>query len=574
MVSRAVDVLLIEDNPGDARLIHEYLQGAHGEFALTRAGTVAKGLEELESRRVDVVLLDLSLPDSHGLDTFERIHQAVPSVPIVVLSGLSDEETALAAVRSGAQDYLVKGHVDEDLLGRAIHYAIERQRLEDAQRFLARASRILAGSLDFETTLQRIAELAIPVLADRCLIDLTDGAGLHQAAAAALHSSQVEALRAFRRDFPIRLDDARSPIARAVASQSPQVLADLSPEVLADTTSGGDHVVAGARLVIRSAMIAPLVVRERVLGAITFLSVESRRVYESADYDLALNLAQRAALAIDNAQLYQQARDAVRVRDLVLSSVAHDLRGPLTPIKLAGETLRWQVERGESADTAAILEGLRSIDLNVDKMTSQIDELLDVARLQMGRELLRLHRRRLDLVPVIRAQVKDYQSRAHRHRIRFDPEGESIVAWIDLPRYERVIGNLLSNAIKYSPGGGEIAVRARQTGGPDDGWAVVEIQDQGVGIAADDLPRLFGWFFRSERVAKEFPGTGIGLAGSFRIVELHGGGITVQSVEGAGSTFTVQIPRGPPRIEEPPEEIKGTAARQEPERSTGEPPRW
>jgi signal transduction histidine kinase len=136
----AITVLLVEDNPGDARLIREELREVErsGEgaaaFSLVCADRLAAGLERLEAGKVDVVLLDLSLPDGHGLGTLERVREAAPSTPVLVLTGLDDHELAARAVSEGAQDYLVKGRVDGGVLGRTIRYAIERGRLLASER--------------------------------------------------------------------------------------------------------------------------------------------------------------------------------------------------------------------------------------------------------------------------------------------------------------------------------------------------------------------------------------------------------------------------------------------------------
>ncbi|MGH7821703.1 MAG: response regulator, partial [Candidatus Binatia bacterium] len=125
-------ILLIEDNPADARLIRELLNDSRLSFELDTADTLSRGIERLRPDAADVVLLDLSLPDSTGLDTFTRVHDAEPRIPIVVMSGLSDERLAMQAVHAGAQDYLVKGDVDGKLLGRSLRYAVERKRAEVA----------------------------------------------------------------------------------------------------------------------------------------------------------------------------------------------------------------------------------------------------------------------------------------------------------------------------------------------------------------------------------------------------------------------------------------------------------
>ena len=125
-------VLLIEDNPGDARLIREML--AEEEvvpFVLTHADRLSRGIEVLSQKTTELVLLDLSLPDSHGLDTFSKVYAHSPKVPIIVLSGNDDQQLALYAVKSGAQDYLVKGKIDRELLMKAMQYSIERKRYQE-----------------------------------------------------------------------------------------------------------------------------------------------------------------------------------------------------------------------------------------------------------------------------------------------------------------------------------------------------------------------------------------------------------------------------------------------------------
>lgn len=148
-MEKRIRILLIEDNPADADLIQEYLGEVEGSaFSIVHAETLATGLEHLSSKETDVVLLDLSLPDSRGLETFTTLHARAPKTPIIVLSGLSDEELAVRAVHEGAQDYLVKGRVDSDLLVRAIQYGIERHRmLVELDGFAHTVSHDLKGPL-------------------------------------------------------------------------------------------------------------------------------------------------------------------------------------------------------------------------------------------------------------------------------------------------------------------------------------------------------------------------------------------------------------------------------------------
>ena len=166
MTDRSINVLLVEDNPGDARLVKEMLAEVKGSpFSLARAERLDEGMERLDAEKIDVILLDLSLPDSCGFETFNRMMAAAPDIPIVVMSGLDDETMAVRAVREGAQDYLMKGQADANLLARAIRYAIERNELEgerkrlidELQKALAKI-RTLQGLLPICASCKRIRD--------------------------------------------------------------------------------------------------------------------------------------------------------------------------------------------------------------------------------------------------------------------------------------------------------------------------------------------------------------------------------------------------------------------------------
>jgi two-component sensor histidine kinase len=143
-----IKVLLIEDNPGDTRLIQEMITEAKGtRFDLVCVGRLSTGLEYLSRQNFDIVLTDLSLPDSYGLSSYERAQAQAPKVPIVVLTSLNDETVAIKAVRQGAQDYLVKGQVDSNLLGRAMRYAIERKKAEEQIKASLKEKEVLLKEL-------------------------------------------------------------------------------------------------------------------------------------------------------------------------------------------------------------------------------------------------------------------------------------------------------------------------------------------------------------------------------------------------------------------------------------------
>lgn len=244
-------------------------------------------------------------------------------------------------------------------------------------------------------------------------------------------------------------------------------------------------------------------------------------------------------LAAENARLYDEARDALRQRDVFFSTVSHDLNTPLTTIKGLAQLLRRRAAPfGPELDW--VREGLGSIDAAASRMRALIGQLLDVARLQAG-EPLALDRRRVNLATLVREAVEEQRQVAEKATIRIEtPEPEPIGFW-DPVRIGRVAGNLLSNAIKYSPDGGEIRVLVRREGEGDEACAVLEVQDEGLGIPSADLPHVFTRFFRGSNVTGRIGGTGIGLAGVRQIVEQHAGSVTVESTEGLGTRFTVRL---------------------------------
>ncbi len=235
----------------------------------------------------------------------------------------------------------------------------------------------------------------------------------------------------------------------------------------------------------------------------------------------------------------EELEETIRARDEFLSSVSHDLRNPLAAIKARAQMLRRRVEKMEDPAMERVAEGLDAINVSVTRMTLLINDLSDLVNMRDGR-LLMLNREDVDLVTLAQ-EVAAEQRTALGRPIAVEPHVLSLPARVDATRIERVLGNLLSNAAKYSPD--ESAIRLvldRDSTGSSD-FAVLAVSDQGIGIPAADLPRVFDRFYRAAN-AKEIGGTGIGLATALQIVQQHGGTITVTSDVGRSSTFTVRIP--------------------------------
>jgi PAS domain S-box-containing protein len=416
----------------------------------------------------------------------------------------------------------------------------DRKRTENDRRFIAEAGALLADSLDYPATLRRVADLCVPHLADYCVVDMLDEAGRLQRLAVAPHSDQ---------DTDWVWEVAEVPLDPNAIYGPSHVLRTGQSELLAEVTDA--HLIAAARNErhlqllrrsgIRSHMIVPLRARGRTLGTLTFVATHERR-YTEVDVALAEELAHHAAFAVDNARLYQEAQSALRQRDEFLSSVSHDLRTPLTSIKGWVQLLIRQANRGSIPPPDAMLEGLNTILSVTDRMNALVDELVDLGRLESGRQL-ELDPQPVDLVAMARQRVAEHQRGSDQHTIQVVVNQEHFWGVWDATRLERVFDNLLSNAVRYSPAGGTITVSIRR----ERSDALFTIKDQGVGIPPADLPRIFDRFHRGSNVSGRIAGTGVGLAGVKQIVEQHGGSVTVESEEGRGTAVTVRLPISTPR---------------------------
>ena len=421
---------------------------------------------------------------------------------------------------------------------------MEKQAREEHARveaeFLAKCSAALAGCLDSEAALRSLAGLVVPHLADWCVIDMVaaDGTLQRVATAQAIADRERERLLAdLQRDYsPAR--DGRQPAARVIETGKPELLADVGTETIALRTVDERHRGLVSALQPRSLLAVPLVARERVLGAITLAFAESGRTYGSDELRVATDLAARAALTVDNTRLYQDAREAIRVRDDFLSVAGHELRTPLTALQLYLEQLGKSLEPvpPEQRDRR-LPRRLSDVERVVGRLAGLIDQLLDVSRLSAGR--LVLDPERVDLAEVLREAVTQVEQEALRRGTPIMVTArEAVVGHWDRGRLNQVLSNLLSNAVKY--GAGQPVVVELQAEGAD---GVVAVRDRGIGIAAENQPRIFEKFERAAP-ARQFGGLGLGLWICREIVTAMKGRIEVSSAPGEGATFTVRLPRG------------------------------
>lgn len=419
-----------------------------------------------------------------------------------------------------------------------------RAEAEAAQRrlaFLAEASTRLASSLDYETTLSELAGLAVPILGDWCIVDIVEeDQSLHRVTAAHVDPAKQPVMQELLDRYPLDLV-SKHPAARVLQSGMPELVPEVTDEMIEAMAIDPRHREIVRDLSPKTFLVVPLLGRGGTLGSLSFASAKPGHHYTRAALDLALDLARRAALAVENARLYQQAQEAVRARNEFLSTVSHDLKSPIATIKATLFTLRRRIERSGLTEKDPLLDGLARIDQTATKMVRHLGLLLDLARLQLGQPL-QLERSPVDLVALARQVIDDQQKQTDRVQLRLDAAVPTVVGVWDAFRLERALINLVINAVKYSPDGGEILVTIRTESDPMGTWAVLEVRDQGLGIPAQDLPRIFERFHRASNVAGHITGSGVGLASVRHIVEEHGGSIRVESEEGNGSTFILRLP--------------------------------
>jgi PAS domain S-box-containing protein len=416
-------------------------------------------------------------------------------------------------------------------------YEEQQQRRREAQdaevraAFFAEASAALS-SLDYERNLQRVAELAVPTLSDWCAIDMLDGDRLerlvitHKDAAALTVATELSA------KYPPSLDDEG--VGLVIRTGKPQLHREITAVTAAASSRDPESLRLIRELRLQSAMLVPLSAGRRTFGVMTFASSREGRRFGPADLEFATELARRAALAIENARLFEEARDANRLKDEFLATLSHELRTPLNVIVGRVKRLR-EDPTGQHVSRTA-----ETIDRNAQALTRLVEDLLDVSRFTQGQVQVRLQP--IDWRQVVQAVVTSLEPTARAKGLRLSAAlpGEPAGVLGDATRLQQVAWNLVTNAIKYTGQDGQITVSlGRQTAD-----FVLAVSDTGIGIGPEFLPHVFDPFRREDSATSRHQGgLGLGLSIVKRMVELHGGRVSASSDgPGRGSRFEVRLP--------------------------------
>jgi signal transduction histidine kinase len=530
-------ILLVEDNDDDALLIRETL--SETALEIERAERLSTALERLATGGLDAVLLDLSLPDAHGLDTIDRVLSQASGVPIVVLTGLNDEVAAVKAVERGAQDYLIKGQVDGHLLVRSLRYAIQRHKAEENLKernrellVLRKISEAILGSLDLKSVLDRILEHAMSSGAfDLGNIRLLESSG---------EMLQVAASRGYR--------DPENFLRHRALSRTTESAASTFGDHLFEQPCIEEHVQACSRFrtLKKEGVESLIVVPVRANGAVTGiiqLASRSPRKFKPEEVHLLETIGNQMGVAVQKAQFYEETRDqaielkkANKGKDEFLSVMSHELRTPLNVIAGYAE----MTKRGIFGEiNAEQQDALGKILGHSKDLLGMIDGILQATKIEA--EAVKVAKEEVALGELLNEIKSTYAGSLDKDlNLRWDYPSELPSVATDGEKLKHILQNLINNAIKFTDRGSITIYVGYLT---DSGKVAFQVADTGIGISEEELPFIFEKFHQVDSsTTRTYGGVGLGLFIVKKFTERLGGELSVSSELGKGSTFTVTLP--------------------------------
>jgi signal transduction histidine kinase len=489
MKVQSMKILLVEDNPGDALLVREYLFDADPSIELIHKTSLQNSAAVLRENNIDAILLDLSLPDAQGLETVYKARELAPHHPIVVLSGISDRETAVTALQNGAQDFLVKGQGTGDDILRALKYAVERaellqkleqsnQRLEISSDLALHAARMVAWDWQIKDDSLTMSKNADEVL-----------------------GSNATWTTFGTRNKNIHAEDLKPYLELIRGAQQNKEAYQASFRIWNQSTQGYIWVEEYG------------MARSNAKGEVIAMNGVTQDITERKIADLTL-------------------RRILDAQKRFVGDAAHELRAPLTSIQGNLELLRRYPNMPETDRKETTEDAFRE----AARLGRLVNDLLALARGDAG-EGLRLEP--ILLHDLVSERIRHAQHLTKNHHFELLSLKHCTVE-ADHDRLQQLMLILLENAIKYTPDGGFIRVSLDC----DPEWAEIRVHDSGIGISAENLEQVFERFYRVDKGrprGTDPGGTGLGLPIAKWIVAQHGGEIRLESEVGVGTLAIVRL---------------------------------
>jgi signal transduction histidine kinase/DNA-binding response OmpR family regulator len=576
-------VLVVDDELSIRETFQAFLEDAGYEVDAAADFFQAQAL--LAERSWDVVVADIVLPQVNGLELLKRVREADEDIPVIMVTGEPDVSTAAEAVRHGAYDYVAKPVTQRTLL-HVVERAAEKKRLLDEKRGLEAENRAyqadlenmvaartaeleqrnqelatlievgrdISATLNLAKVLKRVTRRAAQVCdAYRCTILMLseDGEtitpGMSQFKDERVDGELWQTFQDMR--YPVPVDQATE-VRQVIREQRCLFIPD------AATSSLPPHWIEPFG--VESVLAVPLVSKEKVVGLMALDHVEAGRTFTPEQMDVAVAIGAQAAIAIENARLMEaerqqreleqqrvtalaraleKQRELDHLKDEFIQNVSHELRTPLGIVYGYAELLD-SGELGELVPDQS--EPIRIITRRVRMLRELVRNLTTI----MEAETREPKREPVNLAELVNTQLVDFQIAAQQADLILKAEVAANLPLLagDVTHLRRVLDNLLSNALKFTPAGGCITVRLAQ----HDANLVLQVADTGAGIPPDQLARVFDRFYQvNGSMRRRYGGTGLGLALVKEVVQAHGGEVSVESVEGQGSTFRVTLPVAP-----------------------------
>jgi signal transduction histidine kinase len=550
-----IKILLVDDRPENLLVYRSILSELDLDLMFADSGETA--LKTVLSNEFAVILLDVNMPGLDGFETagFIRGRKRSAHTPIIFVTAFPDELHAARGYAHGAVDYLQSPIVPEVLRAKVRvfvelfrmteqikrqgeerlafdHERMRRAAAEEANsrlRFLARVTEVVGRSLDYEETARDLVRSTVPTLGEYAVV-----ARWEEAAGLDWHVIQAVAVGGSVTVGELTsLDPLPNELSEGIRQWR------LTPHSILCRPLQGETDESGPRLIV-----LPLLGQKGPFAVLGIQRGPEALPLSGDDLTLAEAVAARAAIALENANLFKDLERADRQKNEFLSMLAHELRNPLAPIRTAVDVLRLKGNGHPEIEWAREI-----ISRQTRHLVRLVDDLLDVSRITGGK--IRLDLEVVDAAGVVAAAVETSRPLIEEldHNLTVSLPPEPVWVRCDRVRLAQVLSNLLNNAAKYTPRGGSIGLSVERSGEE----AVFRVADSGIGISTDMLPKVFELFTQVERsLDRSQGGLGVGLTVVRRLVEMHGGRVEASSSGVArGSEFTVRLPalESPPQSE-------------------------